>query len=253
MLVGRRAELDVLADVIARGRSGGSATLVVSGEPGVGKTALLDALVDLAHDFRVIRIEGIESELQLDYAVLHRIVRPFMDEVDRLPAPQRDAIKAAFGLSPSERADKFLVGLAALTLLGGPEQPGDRLPAVRQPTHSGVPPEEDLPEVGSRPSTRPRRRPTATHPKPQLRESLIPWRGNRSPAEQRASRWTFPDAYRTDRRPPTTTGRRPSGAPVPGCSSRRCLSDTMLVGARPVQNNATASRGRSGSGVSPDK
>jgi DNA-binding CsgD family transcriptional regulator len=130
MLVGRSAELDVLADVIARGRSGGSATLVVRGEAGVGKTVLLDALVDLAHDFLVVRTEGIESELQLGYAALHRIVLPLIDQVDRLPAPQRDAIQAAFGLSASGRADRFLVGLAALTLLGDPERSAPLLVVV---------------------------------------------------------------------------------------------------------------------------
>ena len=130
MLLGRSGELAVLADVIARGRSGGSATLVVSGEPGVGKTALLNALVGLGHDFLVVRTEGIESELQLAYAALHRILLPFIDHVGGLPAPQRDAIQAAFGLSASGRADRFLVGLAALTLLGDPDRSAPLLVVV---------------------------------------------------------------------------------------------------------------------------
>ena len=121
MLLGRKDELAVLADVITQGRSGGSATLVLSGEPGVGKTELLNALVGLGNDFLVVRTEGIESELQLGYAALHRILLPFIDQVGGLPAPQRDAIQAAFGLSAAGRADRFLVGLAALTLLGDPD------------------------------------------------------------------------------------------------------------------------------------
>ena len=76
------------ASVLERVRSGGSATLVIRGEPGVGKTVLLDELETLAHDFRVIRTDGIESELQLDYAALHRIVLPFIDRIPQLPAPQ---------------------------------------------------------------------------------------------------------------------------------------------------------------------
>jgi len=130
MLIGRSAEVGMLADVIARGRSGGGATLVVAGEPGVGKTVLLNALVELADDFLVIRTEGIESELQLGYAALHRILLPFIDQVGGLPAPQRDAIQAAFGLSASGRADRFLVGLAALTLLGDPERSAPLLVVV---------------------------------------------------------------------------------------------------------------------------
>ena len=122
VLVGRSSELEALAEVIDRVRSGGSASLVIRGEPGVGKTVLLDELVNRAHDFRVIRTEGIESEFQLDYAALHRAVLPFMDQIDRLPTPQREALQAAFGLSVSGRSDRFLVGLAALTLFGDSER-----------------------------------------------------------------------------------------------------------------------------------
>ena len=130
MLLGRKDELAVLADVITQGRSGGSATIVLSGEPGVGKTELLNALVGLGDDFLVVRTEGIESELQLGYAALHRILLPFIDQVGGLPAPQRDAIQAAFGLSAAGRADRFLVGLAALTLLGDPDRSAPLLVVV---------------------------------------------------------------------------------------------------------------------------
>jgi DNA-binding CsgD family transcriptional regulator len=122
MLVGRSAELEMLAGALEESRSGGSATLVVSGEPGVGKSALLDALEELAADFLIIRTEGIESELQMGYAALHRVVLPFLEQVDGLPTPQRDALRAAFGSSAKGRADRFLVGLAVLTLLGDAER-----------------------------------------------------------------------------------------------------------------------------------
>ncbi len=122
VLVGRSSELEELGEVLERVRCGGSATLVIRGEPGVGKTVLLDELETLAHDFRVIRTDGIESELQLDYGALHRIVLPFIDRIPQLPAPQRDAIGAAFGLTETGRPDQFLVGLATLTLLGDPDR-----------------------------------------------------------------------------------------------------------------------------------
>jgi hypothetical protein len=102
--------------------TGGGATLVIRGEPGVGKTVLLDELEALACDFRVIRTDGIESELQLGYAALHRIVLPLVDRIPHLPAPQRDAVQAAFGLSATGRPDQFLIGLATLTLLGDPDR-----------------------------------------------------------------------------------------------------------------------------------
>lgn len=122
VLVGRSFELEELRHITERARSGESATLVIRGEPGVGKTVLLDELEALAHDFRVIRIDGIESELELDYAALHRLVVPFKDQIPELPGPQRNAIESAFGLSATGRPDQFLVGLATLTLLGDPKR-----------------------------------------------------------------------------------------------------------------------------------
>jgi DNA-binding CsgD family transcriptional regulator len=122
MLVGRSSELQELHQVVDGARSGESVTLVIRGEPGVGKTVLLDELATIAHDFRVIRLDGVESELQLDYAALHRIVLPFVDRIPQLPGPQRDAIEAAFGLSATGKPDQFLVGLATLTLLGDPDR-----------------------------------------------------------------------------------------------------------------------------------
>jgi DNA-binding CsgD family transcriptional regulator len=130
MLVGRDFELEALGGVLDEVRGGGSAALVLRGEPGVGKTALLDELARLAHDFIVIRIEGVESELQLDYAALHRVVLPFTDRIDLLPELQLVAIRKAFGQYSSARVDRFLVGLAVLTLFGDPERRAPLLVAV---------------------------------------------------------------------------------------------------------------------------
>jgi DNA-binding CsgD family transcriptional regulator/tetratricopeptide (TPR) repeat protein len=106
-------------------RAGESPVLVVRGEPGVGKTALLDYLVERASWCRVVRAVGIEAEMELAYAALHQLCAPMLDRLDRLPAPQRDALGTAFGLSAGEAPDRFLVGLAVLSLLSevAEEQP----------------------------------------------------------------------------------------------------------------------------------
>src|SRR3954467_1579282 len=108
------ALLDALVDAIrrAQGRS-----LVVRGEAGIGKTALLEYLVGSASDLTVLRAVGVESEMELPYAGLHQLCASLLDRLDRLPAPQREALEVAFGLSAGEAPDRFLVGLAVLSLL----------------------------------------------------------------------------------------------------------------------------------------
>jgi DNA-binding CsgD family transcriptional regulator len=118
MLIGRTEETTKLSSLLDQTRAGMSGALVLRGEAGIGKTALLDTLAELAQDLSVVRLEGIESEMQLGYAALHRLLLPFLGRVVNLPAPQRDALQSAFGLASSAPADRFLVGLAALTLLG---------------------------------------------------------------------------------------------------------------------------------------
>ena len=95
-----------------------SGAVVLRGEAGIGKTALLNATVDSAQDLSVIRLEGIESEMQLGYAALHRLLLPYLPRLEQLPEPQRDALQSAFGLTSLAPADRFLVSLAALSLLG---------------------------------------------------------------------------------------------------------------------------------------
>jgi DNA-binding CsgD family transcriptional regulator len=90
---------------------------VVCGEPGVGKTALLDHLVKQASGCRVAHAAGVESEMVLAYAGLHQLLTPMLDRLERLPAPQANALRTAFGLGPGSAPDRFLVGLATLSLL----------------------------------------------------------------------------------------------------------------------------------------
>src|SRR5487761_1027605 len=116
-LTGRRSERDVLDRLIAAVRAGEGQALVVSGEPGVGKSALLDYLADRAPGFRVARVAGVQSEMELAFAGLHQLCAPLLDHVDRLPVPQRDALRTAFGMSAGPAPDRFLVGLAVLGLL----------------------------------------------------------------------------------------------------------------------------------------
>ena len=116
-LVGREHEKAEIAQLLASSRGGISAALVLRGEAGVGKTALLEDAVAGASDFEIVRLVGIESEVQLGFAGLHQLLVPFLDDIEALPGPQMRALKAAFGISDDEAAELFLVGLATLTLL----------------------------------------------------------------------------------------------------------------------------------------
>src|ERR1700736_4190006 len=116
-LTGRRREIKALDALIEAVRAGESRALVVRGEPGVGKTALLDYVVEHASDCRIERALGVQSEMELAFAALHQLCAPMFDRVERLPPPQRDALLTAFGVSPRSAPDLFFVGLAVLTLL----------------------------------------------------------------------------------------------------------------------------------------
>jgi DNA-binding NarL/FixJ family response regulator len=116
------ALLDTLVDAIRRGEG---RSLVVRGEAGIGKTALLEHLVLSASDLTVLRAVGVESEMELAYAGLHQLCASLLDRLDRLPTPQRQALEIAYGLSAGGAPDRFLVGLAVLSLLSeaADEQP----------------------------------------------------------------------------------------------------------------------------------
>ena len=125
VLHGRRVEREALDRLLAAVRGGQSRVLVVCGEPGVGKTALLQSAIASASGFRVMRAVGTESEMELAFAALQQLCAPLLDRLDRLPAPQQDALGVAFGLRAGEVPDRFLVGLAVLSLLAevAEEQP----------------------------------------------------------------------------------------------------------------------------------
>ena len=116
-LTDRHRERDVLDRLVDAVQAGESRTLVVRGDPGVGKSALLGYLAERAHDCRVARAAGVQSEMELAFAGLHQLCAPMLGHAEQLPAPQRDALRTAFGLSAGPPPDRFLVGLAVLGLL----------------------------------------------------------------------------------------------------------------------------------------
>jgi DNA-binding CsgD family transcriptional regulator len=116
-LLGRQREREVLGRLLDAARGGDGGVLVVHGEPGVGKTALLDWTVEEGRQLRVLRTVGVEGEMELPFAALQQLCSPILDRSERLPEPQRDALGVAFGLSAGQAPSPFLVGLAALGLL----------------------------------------------------------------------------------------------------------------------------------------
>jgi DNA-binding CsgD family transcriptional regulator len=123
-LLGRRSECAVLDQVVSDVRGGASRTLVLRGEAGVGKSSLLEYLVAHASRCHVARATGVDSEMELAYAALQQLCAPFLDRLDRLPGPQRDALATVFGLRDGAAPDRFLVGLAALSLLSDVAEEG---------------------------------------------------------------------------------------------------------------------------------
>jgi DNA-binding CsgD family transcriptional regulator len=124
-LVGRARELEILERFLATAAGGESGVLVLHGEPGVGKTALLDRTIEIAPTFRVVRTAGVEAEMELPLAALQQLCSPLLDLAARLPDPQQEAIAVAFALSDGPAPNPFLVSLAALGLLSesAEEQP----------------------------------------------------------------------------------------------------------------------------------
>src|SRR4051794_34393463 len=121
-LWGRDQEMAALERMLATARAGSSAVLVIRGEPGIGKTALLDYAAGRAVGSRTVAVAGIESEMELPFAGLHQLCAPMLGGLRRLPGPQRDALSVAFGLQEGQEGEapsRFLVGLAVIGLLAG--------------------------------------------------------------------------------------------------------------------------------------
>ena len=117
MLLGRASECEALDELLDVVRGGQSRVLLLRGEPGVGKSALLEYAVGAATEFRVARARGAEAEMGLPFAGLQALCAPMLDRLDQLPEPQRAAIATAFGVSRSAAPEQLLVGLATLSLL----------------------------------------------------------------------------------------------------------------------------------------
>src|SRR6476469_10709840 len=116
-LRGRASECLALQSLISTARSGSCQVLVLRGEAGVGKTALLEHVSELASGFRVVQVAGVESDMELAFAGLQQLCAPLMNHLDELPELQREAMNVAFGRGVGATPDRFLVGLAVLSLM----------------------------------------------------------------------------------------------------------------------------------------
>ncbi|MDT7712603.1 MAG: hypothetical protein QOG46_1292, partial [Pseudonocardiales bacterium] len=117
MLLGRRGECEVLDRLLVAARGGHGEAIVMHGEPGIGKTALLEYAIAAAQGFQVLRTVGNEAERELPFAALQQLCTPGVAGLEQLPEPQRDALRVAFGLMTGVAPDRLLVGLAVLSLL----------------------------------------------------------------------------------------------------------------------------------------
>jgi RNA polymerase sigma factor (sigma-70 family) len=129
-LLGRQRERAALDRLLEAARASHGGVLVVHGEPGVGKTALLEYAVEAGQGFRVARTSGVEAEIELPFAAAQQLCSPFIELMERLPQPQRDALRVAFGLAAGQPPNPFLVGLAVLGLLSEAAEEGPLLAVV---------------------------------------------------------------------------------------------------------------------------
>jgi hypothetical protein len=125
VLLGRDQECRAIDRLLESARSGASAVTVVRGAPGIGKSTLLDYALKSSTGFRAVRAAGVESEVELAFGSLRQLCAPLLEGLARLPRPQRVALETAFGLADGAPPDRFLVGLALLSLLSddGGSQP----------------------------------------------------------------------------------------------------------------------------------
>src|SRR5947199_10141175 len=124
MLLGRKKERRAIDDALVRARSGLSTTLAFVGEPGIGKTVLLDYAAAQAGDMQVLRARGVQSEAQVPFGSLLELLRPALVMLDRIPEPQAIALESALALRPAEAQERFAVGAATLSLLAAYAEQG---------------------------------------------------------------------------------------------------------------------------------
>lgn len=117
LLRGRHVECAQVEDLLNQARAGRSGVMVVRGDAGIGKTALLDYAVGAAHDFQVARASGVQSEMELPFAALHQLCGRFMGMAEALPSPQATTLRVAFGVDEGDSPRRFLIGLGVLSLL----------------------------------------------------------------------------------------------------------------------------------------
>ncbi|WP_280258492.1 helix-turn-helix transcriptional regulator [Nocardia wallacei] len=117
MLYGREREQEVFTGLLYRARTGHGAAVDLTGEPGIGKTALMDEFAAAASGASVLRATSVETEAEFGYATLHQLLLPVLNRIDRLPTPQSDALQIVFGLAAGPAPERFAVGLATLSLL----------------------------------------------------------------------------------------------------------------------------------------
>jgi predicted ATPase len=115
--VGRSSERERLDATLAPARDGHSAVLVIRGDPGIGKTALLRYAARQASGLRIIEVEGVQAEMELAFAGIHQLCRPLFDQLEALAPPQQSAIEVALGVASGDPPDRFLVAVAVLNLL----------------------------------------------------------------------------------------------------------------------------------------
>src|ERR1700752_1008933 len=116
-LRGRASECETLRSGVSAARSGSCEGLGLRGEAGVGKTALLEHVSELASGFRCVAVAGVECDMELAFAGLQQLCAPLLSHLDELPEPQREALNVAFGRGVGPTPDRFLVGLAVLSLM----------------------------------------------------------------------------------------------------------------------------------------
>ena len=130
MLVGRQAECDCVARLVEEARQGKSGVLVVRGEPGIGKSALLAHAIELSQGMRLLRARGVESEAAIPFAGLLELLRGATDVIDRIPISQAESLRGALGLGPAVRSDRFMIGAASLSVLAALAEAAPLLVAV---------------------------------------------------------------------------------------------------------------------------